>query len=99
MNATPRIQELEAEIRRLRKINRTKREPNAGIGGVVQIHRESRNLGLKELAAKSGLSAGLVSNIESGSLKNPTWHTIKSLAKGFGILPSQLVSGFETADP
>jgi transcriptional regulator with XRE-family HTH domain len=98
MTNSARIAELEAEVKRLRKLGRTKREPVAGIGGIIQMQRETRNLGLKELSARSGIAAGLLSNMESGRLLNPTWNTIKSLAKGFGIKPSQLVEGFEAQE-
>lgn len=92
-----RIAELEAEIRRLRKLGRTKREPIAGIGGVLQIHREAHGMGVTEFAEKCGLPKGAISRLESGSLSNPTWNTIKALAKGLKIKPSQLVAGFEAA--
>lgn len=97
MSNQTRIQELEAEVRRLRKLGRTKREPVAGIGGVVQMMREAREMGVQELAKAAGINGGAISKLEQGANANPTWSTIQALARGFKILPSQLVAGFETA--
>jgi transcriptional regulator with XRE-family HTH domain len=98
MDNSKRITELEAEIKRLKKQGRTKREPVAGIGGVVQMHREACNMGLQELAIKAGIPAGGLSGIEQGQRNNPTWATIKGLAKGLGITAAKLVAAFEAAE-
>jgi transcriptional regulator with XRE-family HTH domain len=98
VNNTKRIADLEGELKLLKKQGRTKRDPVAGIGGIVQMQREARLIGLQELANAASLSPGLVSNIEQGKLTNPTWNTIKALAKALKIKPSQLVAGFEVGE-
>jgi ribosome-binding protein aMBF1 (putative translation factor) len=98
-STSQRIAVLEKELRDLKKLNRTKREPVAGIGGVVQMHREAKGMMLQDLRKRSGLSAGLLSNIEQGKLPNPTWSTIRALAKGLGLTAAKLVEAFEAVTP
>lgn len=91
-----RIAELEAEVKRLKKLGRTKREPVKGIGGVIQNLREGRNMGVQELAKAAGVNPGAISQIECGRNNNPGWKKIQSIAKGLKMKPSELVTAFET---
>lgn len=93
-----RIEQLEAEVKALRKLARTKRQPIKGIGGVVQRLREDRLMTLSDVAQRSGLSKGLVCNIERGRLQNPGWSTIKRLADALTITPMLLVAEFVHAE-
>ena len=94
MDNSKRIAELEAECSRLRKLGRTKRQPNKGIGGVIQRAREEQGLGLRALAEKAGISAGLLSRIETYKNPNPRWNTIKAIADGLGMVTGELVARF-----
>lgn len=90
-----RIAELEAELTRLRKQGRTKRFPVDGIGGHVQMMRERRGMGVRELATRAGMNAGMISRMEQDPAANPTWQTIMALAKGFEMTAAALVDVFE----
>lgn len=93
MDTTARLEELETEVARLRKLGRTKRAPVKGIGGRIQRLREEKAIGLRDLADLAKISAGLLSTIESTPDANPQWHTIRAIAKGLKIQPHFLLQG------
>lgn len=92
MDTAARLEELELEVSRLRKLGRTKRQPVKGIGGVIQKAREEQGVGLRDLADRSKISAGLLSRIETTPDANPQFHTLRALAKGLRIKLSELVA-------
>ena len=67
-----KIGELELEIKRLRRLGRTKRVPVAGIGGTIQRLREQEAIGVRDLATACDMSAGNISRIEQEPNANPT---------------------------
>lgn len=87
-----RIAELEAEIIKLRRLGRTRRDPIFGIGGTIQSLREGRTLGVRELAALSGTSAGSISRLEQEEHANPRLQTLIDVATGLGIKVSELLA-------
>lgn len=56
----------------------------AEIGAQLHDARTSRGLGLQELAEASGISTGMISQIERG-LANPSVNTISKLASALGL--------------
>jgi transcriptional regulator with XRE-family HTH domain len=56
------------------------RSLEAGIGAEVRRLRKSLDLTMAELAASSGISAGMLSKIENGAI-SPSLATLDSLAK------------------
>ena len=90
-----RITELEAEVKRLRKLGQTKRKPVKGLGGALQRLREARGLGLQELSRRSGVSAGIISRLERLNDANPEWHTMRALARGLDMTVRAMVSEVE----
>jgi DNA-binding XRE family transcriptional regulator len=56
------------------------RSLEAGIGAEVRRMRKSLDLTMAELAASSGISAGMLSKIENGAI-SPSLATLDSLAK------------------
>ena len=58
---------------------------NAANGGPAQL-RESKNIGLRDLSRKSGVSPGAISTIEAGG-RNPGPQTIQKLASALGVDP------------
>lgn len=60
------------------------------IGDAVKNHRERRHLSLRELAARSRVSASMISDVERG-LKSPTISTLCLLAEALQISASSLV--------
>lgn len=62
------------------------------IGPVIQRERKDRHLTLDRLAAQSGVSRSMLSQIERGEA-NPTFAVLWSLTQALGIDFSQLVAG------
>lgn len=54
--------------------------------------RENKYLSQAELAKESGVSRATIARIEGGTLKtDPHWVTIRRLAAGLGVEPSDLI--------
>ncbi|MGG5340646.1 helix-turn-helix domain-containing protein [Enterococcus sp. AZ192] len=47
--------------------------------------RESKGLGVNQLALKSGVNASNISRLENGERKDPTFETVKKLSKALGV--------------
>lgn len=92
VNTETQINALKAEIKKLRKLGRTKREPVKGFGGVIQQLREQGGIGLRQLATYSGVSAGMISRIEQDAKANPCLQTIVLLARGLKVTPANLMA-------
>ncbi len=60
------------------------------LGARVKVLRQERGLLQKHVAEKSGLTASMVSQIESGRL-NPTLTTLRKVADAFGVSIPQLL--------
>ena len=58
----------------------------------IKKFRKQNGLTQKELACKSGLSFSMVSKLESGEQLNPSFQTIKKIAKALKIYPEKLVN-------
>lgn len=46
--------------------------------------RQEKNMTIRELADKSGVSTGYICHLEKGSRKNPTIEVMEKLAKALG---------------
>jgi DNA-binding XRE family transcriptional regulator len=88
-----RISELEAELRRVKRLNRTRREPGVGIGGVIQRRREELGMTLTDLGNRAEVSKGLLSGMEQGIRSNPTLKILLALAKALDTTASELLQG------
>ncbi len=66
----------------------------AAIGRQVREYRFKRNLKAAELAAQSGLSAGMLSRIENGQI-SPSLATLRQLSEALGIPVSALFTSYE----
>ena len=53
--------------------------------------RAERNLGVSELARRSGVAKGTVSKLEAGQATNPTVETLWALADALGVSLSELI--------
>jgi DNA-binding XRE family transcriptional regulator len=90
------LAEAQAEVARLRKAARCKREPLRGeIGGIIQQIRESKEITLREMAKRSGVAAGLASRVEAKSDANPNWNTLVKLAAALETPLSEIVARWE----
>ncbi|HEX8810001.1 MAG TPA: helix-turn-helix transcriptional regulator, partial [Xanthobacteraceae bacterium] len=70
------------------------RSLEAGIGSEVRRLRKSLDLTMAELAASSGISAGMLSKIENGAI-SPSLATLDSLAKALNVPISRLFAETE----
>src|SRR6516164_959509 len=70
------------------------RSLEAGIGTEVRRLRKSLDLTMAELAASSGISAGMLSKIENGAI-SPSLATLDSLAKALNVPISRLFAETE----
>lgn len=75
---------------------REQREKNleVAIGRQVRELRKHQRMTGADLAAKSGLSVGMLSKIENGAT-SPSLTTISTLAHALGVPVVQLFSGYE----
>lgn len=66
-------------------------ERELALGHVIKDGREEQGIALRELARRSGVSAGQISRIESGEVERPSRATLTSLATGLGRSPVPLL--------
>ena len=94
------LAEAQAEVARLRKAARCKREPLRGeIGGIIQQIRESKEMTLRDMANRAGVAAGLASRVEAKPDANPNWNTLVKLAAALETPLSGIVARWETEQP
>jgi transcriptional regulator with XRE-family HTH domain len=59
-------------------------------GQLLTVLREQKNLGVRELASRSGMAPRQLTRIEAGNV-NIHFTTILALARGLGITPEELL--------
>ncbi|MDN5851720.1 MAG: cupin domain-containing protein [Actinomycetia bacterium] len=69
--------------------------PRPLVGARIRSTREERGLSVRELATRSNLSVGLISQVERG-LTDPSLHTLRVIAK---VLSTPLFDFFADTDP
>jgi len=69
-----------------------KRAARDDVGASVRRRRQALGLTLEQLAARSGVSRAMLSDVERGA-KSPTIKVARSIATGLGLSLSELVSG------
>jgi transcriptional regulator with XRE-family HTH domain len=62
------------------------------VGRAVKQQREAAGLSLRTLAARSGISASMISDVERGA-KSPTVTTVVRLARALGVDAAALIDG------
>src|SRR2546425_432989 len=72
-------------------------EPILRVGGRIRTLRESRGLSLRDLAARSGVSAPMLSQVERGDT-SPTLAVATKIAAGLELSLSQLLRLDERAN-
>jgi transcriptional regulator with XRE-family HTH domain len=73
-------------------------EPHPGLGRAIRFLRESRGWGQHQLAARSGVTLGTVSDIERGQ-RDPKWSTVQRLCRGLGVTLGELAVYAIRLDP
>jgi transcriptional regulator with XRE-family HTH domain len=59
-------------------------EPDPVLGRVIRRLREDRGLSQTDLADRSQVDLGTLSQVEDGAV-DPPWATVKALARGLGV--------------
>src|SRR5271154_6868979 len=67
-------------------------EVSLSTGRAVKEQRSAAGLSLRMLAARSGISASMISDIERGT-KSPTVITVVRLARALGVSAAALIDG------
>jgi len=62
------------------------------LGGMIALARELKPMTLRELEKKSGVSNALISQIETGKVKDPGFSTVVKLADALGISIDRLAA-------
>lgn len=60
------------------------------LGELIGLSRELKHWTLRELEEKSGVSNALISQIETGKIKDPGFRTVAKLAKALGLSMKRL---------
>lgn len=85
-----------AEVDRLKRLTRCKREPSQGtIGGVIQRLREKNGKLLREFSLEAGIAAGLMSRIETNKYANPTLKNLLKIANALKTPLSKILAQWE----
>ncbi|AUV72579.1 transcriptional regulator [Lactiplantibacillus plantarum subsp. plantarum] len=61
-----------------------------GFGTKLKELRQSKNLGVNQLALRSGVSASQISRFENGKKTNPKPITLQKIARGLSVPDSEL---------
>ena len=67
------------------------------IGEKIKELRRIKNMSLRELAAKTGLSKTTLSDLEKGT-KNPSLETLEKVAAAFELSPAEFLKETESPD-
>jgi transcriptional regulator with XRE-family HTH domain len=68
---------------------RRSEQPQPALGKAIRQLREERGMTQETLAQEAGVTVGHMSMIERGH-SNPTWATVKGIAKAIGVSMSEL---------
>ena len=60
-------------------------KPTTKIGRILRESREAKGLSLRQVEILTGVSNPAISQIETGQIKSPAFHTIVSLCDVYGI--------------
>lgn len=64
---------------------------NDSFGGYLMKLRQSKKMSIRKLAMKSGVSAGYISNIETGKRNTPTPDSIKKLSQSLNVTYEEMM--------
>lgn len=73
-------------------------QPQPGLGEAIRELRGKSGLSQEELAHRAGVTTGTFSVIERGR-SNPTWGTVKSIARALGVPLAELAAQAEKREP
>lgn len=62
------------------------------LGELIAVARECKGLTLRDLEKRTGISNALLSQIETGRVKEPSWRNVVKIAKALGLKLDRLAS-------
>jgi transcriptional regulator with XRE-family HTH domain len=65
-------------------------KPSTEMGRILKEAREKRGLALRHVEAATGISNALISQIETGHIKSPSFKNVMRLCDVYGIKPQKL---------
>lgn len=65
-------------------------KPTTEMGRILRESREAKGLSLRQVESLTGVSNPAISQIETGQIKSPAFHTVVSLCDVYGIEVSAL---------
>jgi transcriptional regulator with XRE-family HTH domain len=68
------------------------------IGELIAVARELKGWSLRELEKRCGVSNVVISQIETGRTKSPTWHNVVKITKSLGLKLDRLAKCEEQDD-
>ncbi len=69
------------------------------LGELIAVARECKGWSLRELEKRTGISNSLLSQIETGHVRDPSWKNVVKIAKALGLKPDRLASCDHPDDP
>jgi transcriptional regulator with XRE-family HTH domain len=72
-------------------------QPQPALGKAIRELRYKRGASLESLAPEAGITLGTLSLIERGEA-NPTWGTVRGIARALGVPVSELAKAAETLE-
>lgn len=75
-------------------VTSTSQSIEASVGGVIRATRKSLDMTIAELANQAGLSTGMVSRVENGSI-SPSLATLKAIAEALNVPMAALFDVFD----
>jgi len=62
------------------------------IGELIAVARELKGWTLRDLEKKTGISNALLSQIETGRIKSPSWRNVVAIAKALNLKLDRLAA-------
>lgn len=62
------------------------------LGELIAVARECKGFTLRDLEKRTGISNALLSQIETGHIKEPSWRNVVKIAKALGLKLDRLAS-------
>lgn len=62
------------------------------VGELIAVAREMRGWSVRELERRTGISNALLSQIETGHVKSPSWRNVVKIAKALNLKLDRLAA-------
>jgi transcriptional regulator with XRE-family HTH domain len=62
------------------------------IGELIQVARECKGWSIRELEKRTGISNAVISQVETGHIKSPSWRNVVKIAKALNLKLDRLAA-------